>query len=113
VPLRLYADECVDGRVLAGLRRRGVDVVSAQDEGLLSASDQQHIRRASELGRAVVTADQDFLAIVNDLRRRGQPFSGLFYIQHGTSVGDTVRNIADAAEILDPPAMENWVEWIP
>jgi predicted nuclease of predicted toxin-antitoxin system len=113
VPLRLYADECVDGRVLAGLRRRGIDIVSAQDEGLLSTPDQQHMQRASELGRVVVTADQDFLAIVSDLRRRGGPFPGLFYIQHGTPVGETVRNIADAAEILDPPDMENWVEWIP
>jgi hypothetical protein len=31
----------------------------------------------------------------------------------GTSVGDAIRAIADAAEILDPADMESWVEWIP
>jgi hypothetical protein len=113
VPLRLYADECVDGRVVTGLRRRGVDVVTAHEEGLLSASDQRHMERASELGRPVVSADQDFLAIVHDLLTRGLRFPGLLYIQPGTSVGDAIRAIADAAQILDPADMESWVEWIP
>ena len=113
MPLRLYADECVDGRVLAGLRRRGFDVLTAQEEGLLAASDQQHLERASELGRTIVTADQDFLVIVRDLHSRGLPFPGLLYIQPGTSVGEAVRAIADAAEILDPADMDSWVEWIP
>jgi hypothetical protein len=37
----------------------------------------------------------------------------LFYIQSGTSVGEAIRAIADAAEILEPADMESWVEWIP
>lgn len=57
MPLRLDADECVDGRVLAGLRRRGVDVVTAHEEGLLSASDHRQIERASQLGRTAVTVE--------------------------------------------------------
>jgi predicted nuclease of predicted toxin-antitoxin system len=113
VALRLYADECVDGRVMAGLRRRGVDVVTAHDEGLLSASDTRHMERASEIGRTLLSADQDFLTIVHDLQARGLPFPGLLYIQSNTSVGDAIRAIADAAEILDPADMESWVEWIP
>jgi hypothetical protein len=113
VPLRLYADECVDGRIVAGIRRRGVDIVSAHEEGLLSASDQRHLDRASELGRAIITADQDFLAIVHDVLTRGLTFPGLFYIQQGTPIGEAVRNIVDAAEILEPHDLENWVEWIP
>jgi hypothetical protein len=39
LPLRLYADECVNGRIVIGLRRRGVDVVTAEDQGLIAASD--------------------------------------------------------------------------
>jgi hypothetical protein len=99
--------------VLAGLRRRGVDVVRAHEEGLLSASDKRHLERASELGRTVVSADQDFLAIVNDLMERGLRFPRLLYIQSGTSVGDAIRAIVDAAEILEAADVESWVEWIP
>jgi hypothetical protein len=113
LPLRLYADECVDGRIVAGLRRRGIDVATAADEGLRSATDPQHMERATALGRIVVSADRDFLVIVADQRARGVPFPGLFYILQGTPVGEAIRAIADAAEILDPPEMNNWVEWIP
>ena len=87
--------------------------MTAHDEGLLSASDHRQMERASELGRTVVSADQDFLAIVHDLLTRGIRFPGLLYIQSGTSVGEAIRAIAVAAEILDPADMESWVEWIP
>jgi hypothetical protein len=36
VALKLYADECVDARIVAGLRRRGVDVHTAAEQGLLA-----------------------------------------------------------------------------
>jgi predicted nuclease of predicted toxin-antitoxin system len=113
VALSLYADECVDARIVAGLRRRGVDILTAGEQGLLSASDAQQMERATALGRAFVTADQDFLVIVRDMHVRGAPFPGVFFIQEGTPVGEAVRNIADAAEILGPADMASWLEWIP
>jgi hypothetical protein len=113
VALRLYIDECVDARIVAGLRRRGVDLVTAGEQGLLSASDAQQMERAIALGRALVTADQDFLAIVREMHARGAPFPGVFFIQKATPIGEAVRNIADAAEILDPADMVSWLEWIP
>jgi hypothetical protein len=113
VALRLYVDECVDARIIAGLRRRGVDLVTAGEQGLLSASDSQQMERAISLGRSLLTADQDFLVIVRDMHAREAPFPGVFFIQKGTPVGEAVRNIADAAEILDPADLANWLEWIP
>jgi hypothetical protein len=49
LPLRLYADECVNGRIVIGLRRRGVDVVTAEDQDLISAGDSDQIARAIAL----------------------------------------------------------------
>jgi predicted nuclease of predicted toxin-antitoxin system len=63
--LDLHADECVDHRIVTGLRPRQINVVTAQDEGLLGASDERHLQRAIELGRPVVTEDHDFLAMVS------------------------------------------------
>lgn len=111
--LRLYADECVDGRIVAGLRRRGIDVVTAVEEGLRSATDPQHMERVCAVERVLRTADQDFLAIVADYRARSLSFPGVFYILSGTPVGEAVRAVADAAEVLDPSDMTDWVEWIP
>ena len=110
MPLPLYFDECVDARIISGLRRRGVDLVTAAGERLLAASDEEHLRRASKLGRAVVTCDHDFLGLVKDLDVR---HSGLLFILPRTNVGVAVRAIALAAEVLSSPDIENSVEWIP
>lgn len=113
MPLRLYVDECVDSRIVAGLRRRGLDVVTASEERLLSASDPEQMERATTLERPLVTADQDFLVITANRQARGIPFPGLFFILQRTPVGDAVRAIASVAEKLDQEEMVNWVQWIP
>ena len=88
-------------------------MVTAREQGLLSATDHQHLQRASELGRAIVTADVDFLVIAREPLARGDSFPGLLFIQQHTPVGEAIRAIADAAEILDPADITNGVEWIP
>lgn len=69
--------------------------------------------RVCAVERVLLTADQDFLAIVADYRARGVLFPGVFYILSGTPVGEAVRAVADAAEVLDPSDMTDWVEWMP
>jgi predicted nuclease of predicted toxin-antitoxin system len=109
--LKLYADECVDSRVIAGLRRRGADVVTAGERSLLGAPDERQMEEAIALARVLVTADQDFLAVAGD--RRGQPFPGVLFIKERTPIGDAVRSIADAADLFAPNDMSGGVEWIP
>jgi predicted nuclease of predicted toxin-antitoxin system len=113
VPLRLYADECVNARIVEGLRRRGVDVVTAADQSLLSASDEQHVERATALGRTVVTSDRDFIAIVKGVLTREGSFPVIIFIQPRSALGEAVRRIAEAAKVLDPADIENGIEWIP
>ncbi len=113
MPLRLYADECVDARVVAGLRRRGVNITTAGDQGLLGRPDEHHLLRAAELGRIVVTCDGDFLRLVRERTERRERHDGLIFILPRTTVGDAVRAIALAAEVLDPPDMADWIEWVP
>ena len=111
--LRLYVDECVNARIVAGLRRRGVDVVTAADEGLLSASDEPHLERPTALGRTIVTSDRDFFAIVSAVLISGDSFRGLIFIQPRSTLGEAVRRIAQAAKAFDPKDIENRIEWIP
>jgi predicted nuclease of predicted toxin-antitoxin system len=107
--LELYADECVDARIVAGLRRRGVRVTTAADEGLLRASDDAHLARAIDLSRAIITTDHDFLALVSD----GCEHPGLLFVLPRTSVGDAIRAITLMAQVFEPAEMRNWIEWIP
>ena len=111
--LRLYADECVSGRVVAGLRHRNVDVVTVAEQGLLSASDERHVENATALGRVIVTADDDFLALAKALGERGERFPGVLFIKRDATIGDAVHAIALAAEILDPVDVASKVEWVP
>jgi hypothetical protein len=48
--------------VTRGLRRRGVDVVTAQEDGSSRLSDSLLLDRASALGRAIFSQDDDMLA---------------------------------------------------
>jgi len=112
VALRLYADECVDGRIIAGLRRRGVDVVTAHEQGLLGAADQEHLARAIELHRVIVTADHDFLSLIQ-LQLETGSFPGLIFILPATAVGEAVRAIVLVATVLEPQDVANWIEWVP
>jgi hypothetical protein len=113
VPLRLYADECVDGRIVAGLIRRGVDIVTAGSLGLLGATDDQQLARAVELGRVAVSSDHDFLRLAHERIGAGAPFPGLIFILPGARVGEIVRAVALAADALDPADVAGCIEWVP
>jgi hypothetical protein len=88
MPLRLYADECVDARIVNGLRRRGIDIVTVVDEGLISAPDETHLQRAIALGRVIMTADKDFLRLAHATATSGGHHPGVLYILPATPVGE-------------------------
>jgi Domain of unknown function (DUF5615) len=111
--LRLYADECVDRRIIAGLRRRGTDIATAADAELLGASDEQHLGHAAALGRTIVSADRDFLALVKERSGAVAGFPGLIFVVAPTAIGPVVQAIELIASILDPDEMANWIEWVP
>jgi predicted nuclease of predicted toxin-antitoxin system len=56
----LYADENFPSRVVEELRRLGVDVLTAFEDGRANQSitDQDVLARATELGRAIVTLNR-------------------------------------------------------
>jgi predicted nuclease of predicted toxin-antitoxin system len=60
--VRLYLDENVNGAVVEGLRQRGVDLLTAQEEGREGAPDPAVLDRATELGRDLFSQDRDLLA---------------------------------------------------
>jgi predicted nuclease of predicted toxin-antitoxin system len=107
--LRLYVDECVDARITAGLRRRGIDVVTAAEVQLLGAVDAEHLSRATSLGRVLVSADTDFL----QLCASDTSSPGLIFIVPESPVGPVVRAIDLIATALEPEEMTNRIEWVP
>ncbi len=58
--LRLLTDENIPRRLVALLKRYGVDVIRLQDLNMRGVSDQELARIASQLGRTILTRDSDF-----------------------------------------------------
>lgn len=58
----LYMDEHVHRAITAGLRLRGVDVLTAQDDGRRQVPDDVLLDRASDLLRVLFSQDEDLLA---------------------------------------------------
>jgi predicted nuclease of predicted toxin-antitoxin system len=76
VTVALYLDEHVHRAITLGLRLRGVDVLTVQEDGKAGASDPQVLDRAFELQRVMFSQDQDFLIEANDRQMASIPFRG-------------------------------------
>jgi hypothetical protein len=46
--IRFHLDECCDPAIANGLRRRGIDVTTSQEAGLLEAKDEEQAQYEKE-----------------------------------------------------------------
>ena len=107
--IRFHLDESVDLGIAGGLRRRGVEVTTTQEVGLLGKTDQEQLAFARAEKRALVTHDRDFLV----LHRQGVAHSGLFYCRRQErSIGQILRTLILAWELLSPEEMEKELEFL-
>ena len=72
--LALDLDVHVRRAVKEGLRLRGVDVLSAQEDAAAEMEDPALLNRAMGLGRVVFTQDEDFLREAHRRLGSGEPF---------------------------------------
>jgi hypothetical protein len=101
-------DEHVPKAVTEGLRRRGVDVLTAQGADMRSANDNEHLELAVREGRVVFTQDVDFLR----LYAAGIAHRGIVYASQQTPVRHVVRGLMLIYDVLNPEEMVNHVEFL-
>jgi hypothetical protein len=107
--IRFHLDELVDPAVADGLRRRGVDVTTTREAGLVEASDEEQLAFIRRENRVLFTEDADFLR----LHAAGVPHPGLSYChQQSRSVGQIIRGLILIWEVLEPEDMRNRVEFL-
>jgi hypothetical protein len=107
--LRFHLDENVDPAVADGLRRRGVDVTTSQERGLLEAPDDQQLAFALAEKRVLVTHDEDFLAHA----KAGAPHGGIAYCHPQLrSIGQIIAALLLIRDCLTADEMENHVEFL-
>ena len=66
MPLAFYMDVHVPSAVTLGLRRRGLDILTSQEDGTTRFDDDALLARATELGRALLSQDSDLLRVVQE-----------------------------------------------
>jgi uncharacterized protein with PIN domain len=106
--VKFYLDEHVNLAVAAGLRRRGVDVLTTQEAGMLGASDEAHLAMATGQHRIIFTQDDDFLR----LHTQQIKHAGIVYVHQRTSIGYIVRGLMLIYQVLTPDEMKNRLEFL-
>lgn len=107
--IRFHLDENCDPRIATGLRRRGIDVTTSAEAGLLHATDEEQLAYARAEGRVVFTQDADFLR----LDAAGEPHPGIAYCHpESRSIGEVIRRLALIHEIYEADEMRDRVEFL-
>jgi len=109
-----YMDVHVPQPITVQLRRLGVDVLTAIEDGTRELSDAELLERARTLGRLVFTQDIRFRALAEDWQRQGRPFAGLIFGHHlrGT-IGQFVKDLELIARASQSGEWLNVVEYLP
>jgi hypothetical protein len=107
-------DVHVHAAVTEQLRRRGVDFLTAQDDGALHLPDRLLLERSTAAGRVLFTHDIRFKALAEDWQRRGNPFAGLLWGHPmRLTIGRMVIELELIAKASDPMDWQNVVEVLP
>jgi hypothetical protein len=107
--LRFHLDENVDPAIADGLRRRGVDVTTSQETGLLEAPDDRQLAFAVAEGRILVTHHDDFLV----LEKAGVSHSGIAdFHPESRSIGQIIAALLLIRDCLTSDDMQNHVEFL-
>jgi len=105
--VKLYMDVHVKRAVTDGLRLRGVDVLTAQDDGSAEFEDDLLLDRATELHRVLFSQDDDLLREANKRQQTGENFAGVIYA-HQLNI-TVVRCIDDLELIAKATDLEEWL----
>jgi hypothetical protein len=102
-------DQHYPGPVTEGLRRRGIDVLTAQEAERCALPDRDQLAFATEDERVMVTFDSDFL----DLHRSGMSHAGVAWCpQEKYGIGMLVQLLELLHDIADRDSMRNHVEYL-
>lgn len=114
MPILLYMDHHVHRAITSGLRQRGVDVLTAYEDGASQLDDSILLDRAGELGRVLFSMDEDLLIEATWRQRNGAPFSGVIYAhQLRISIGICIRDLELIAKAGEPEDMSNSILYLP
>jgi predicted nuclease of predicted toxin-antitoxin system len=110
----LFMDVHVHRAVTHGLRRRAIDVRTAQEDGNDELEDDELLLRATELNRVVFSYDRDFSEVTARLQARGVHFSGVIAIRRRhLQLAVCLDDLELMCKVYDPDDVADRIEFIP
>ncbi len=116
MPISLYMDHNVRGQVTSGLRSRGIDVLTADEDGNRGMEDSDLLDRATILQRVFFTNDKDFLSEGARRQRANISFFGLIFAHQDltrVSIGTSIRDLERIVKTETLQSMMNRVVYLP
>ncbi len=112
--ISLYMDQHVPRSITIGLRLRGVDVLTAYEDGASELDDPALLDRTTELGRVLFSQDDDLLVEAAKRQRSKTLFAGVIYAhQLRTSIGICIQDLEIIAKVGEPEDLMNGVQYLP
>lgn len=101
-------DVHVHRAVTAGLRRRGVEVLTAQEADMRHAPDSELLSFGFREGWIIFTNDANFLR----LHASGETHSGIVYCHQQTGIAEIIQGLMLIFQVLEPAQMLNHIEYL-
>ncbi|MGA9770293.1 MAG: DUF5615 family PIN-like protein [Blastocatellia bacterium] len=107
-------DHNVPQAITDGLRLRGVDVLTAYEDGAHRLPDSELLDRATELGRILFSQDADLLREAEQQQQSGKRFCGVIFAhQRRVSIRNCIEDLEIIAQAVMPEELANQVEYLP
>ncbi|MDC0934942.1 DUF5615 family PIN-like protein [Pirellulales bacterium] len=114
MPLAYYMDVHVPIAITVRLRRRGVVVLTSQEDGTGEMADEGLLGRATELNHLMVSQDEDLLRVANAWQHDKRSYSGLvFSHQQRAGIGQSVEDLELIAKCMSLEEVANRVIYLP
>ena len=100
--------------VTTALRLRSIDVLTAQEDGSAELADDVLLKRATELGRVLVSQDEDLLREGARWLSERKDFSGIIYAhQLRITIGQMVEDLELIANATSQNEWWGRIEYLP
>ena len=114
MPLSLYMDVHIPRAISNRLRRDGVDILTAQEDGTTTVSDAALLNRATALDRVLVTFDSDLLVEAHHRQQASMVFAGIVYVAaNRSSIGEIINDLELLAIASERADLLGRVEYLP
>jgi hypothetical protein len=100
--------------ITRALRKRGVDVITAQEDGTARWSDPDVLDRAAGLNRVLFSQDEDLLVEAARRQSQGVVYKGVIYApQLALTTGQFIEQLELLAKAGVPADFANAVQYLP